>query len=266
MNLLKKIKLKKIKIALLNILYPPICFGCKAPGKYICKKCEIGLLENDLVCPVCNKLSFNGKTHKSCKSKYSIDGLISIWQYKGIIAKIVKVLKNNKNKDLVKEIVEKSLEVIIKDKNRFLPFLNFLNHNNITITFIPKLKKKNKKLNKDILSTLLFFRSYKNINNLCNFNQASLFAQVFASFLDYKIKKLIFKNKKTKPQVGLKRKERLKNLKGVFSPITKDLTKFENVVLIDDVFTTGATIREAAKVLKKAGVKKVWGFTIARTC
>ncbi len=260
---------KKIKKALLNILYPKTCLNCKTPGKYICQNCEITLLENDLVCPVCNKLSFQGKTHKNCRSKYSIDGLISIWEYKGIIAKIIKVLKNNKNEDLVKEVIEKSFQVIIKDKDRFLAFLNFLNHNNITITFIPKFKEKNKRLNKEILFTLLNYRyRYRYINKIynSNFNQAELIAQVLNKFLNYKIKKLIFKNKKTKPQVGLKRKERLKNVKGVFSPIKKDLSEFKNVILIDDVFTTGATIKEAATILKQAGVKRVWGFTISKTC
>jgi len=39
----------------------------------------------------------------------------------------------------------------------------------------------------------------------------------------------------------------------------------ENLILVDDIFTTGATMRECAKTLKRGGVKKVWGFTLART-
>src|SRR6056297_444722 len=141
--------IKKIKQVFLNIFFPPVCLNCGKIGKYICNDCEVSLLENDLICPICNKLSFNGKTHKKCKGKYSIDGLISIWQYKGIIAKIIKILKNNKNKSLVKEIIQKSFYTIIKDKKRFALFLRFLNNNNITVTFIPTYKEKSKKLNKE---------------------------------------------------------------------------------------------------------------------
>lgn len=70
-----------------------------------------------------------------------------------------------------------------------------------------------------------------------------------------------------KPQVGLKGKQRRENVKGEFSINQKLKAKIDNnslVVIFDDVYTTGATIKEAVKVLKRNGVKTVWGLTIAR--
>jgi predicted amidophosphoribosyltransferase len=59
--------------------------------------------------------------------------------------------------------------------------------------------------------------------------------------------------------------ERKQNLEGVFTVNPHyDLNSMHFVLLFDDVFTTGSTLKEAAKVLKRSGVKKVWGLTIAR--
>ncbi len=76
---------------------------------------------------------------------------------------------------------------------------------------------------------------------------------------------LLEKVKRTESQAKLDKAERVKNIEGVFN-IRKDQNKIpEKLVLIDDIWTTGATMKECCKVLKKAGVKKVWGFTLART-
>jgi len=53
------------------------------------------------------------------------------------------------------------------------------------------------------------------------------------------------------------------NIKGAFSTSCGGKLKYQNILLIDDVFTTGATLNECAKVLKKAGAGQVWGLTIA---
>ena len=60
---------------------------------------------------------------------------------------------------------------------------------------------------------------------------------------------------------------RNKKIEGVFKVNKRMLARYKNynIILIDDVFTTGATIKEAAKTLKMAGVKRVWGFCLART-
>ena len=65
-------------------------------------------------------------------------------------------------------------------------------------------------------------------------------------------------------QAGLNRKERRRNVKGAFSA-DETRVKGRSVLLFDDVFTTGATADECAKVLKRAGASRVHVVTLART-
>jgi ComF family protein len=97
------------------------------------------------------------------------------------------------------------------------------------------------------------------------FNQAKEIAKIIAekTYLPYYPDNLI-KIKKTKTQVGLKRKERLENLKNCFSILDSSKIRGKTVLLIDDVYTTGATMEECAKILKEAGAKNVYGITAAR--
>jgi ComF family protein len=68
----------------------------------------------------------------------------------------------------------------------------------------------------------------------------------------------------TLTQTGLNRNEREKNIKGAFIVTDKKKIAGENIILIDDVYTTGATINECARVLMKAGAQRVAVLTLAR--
>jgi competence protein ComFC len=96
------------------------------------------------------------------------------------------------------------------------------------------------------------------------YNQAQLLAEGLEKKLGVKILPLLERTRNTGTQFKLSKDEREDNIKGAFM-IRKDfLTKPPKVVfLIDDIVTSGATLKEAAKVLKKAGVEKVWGLTLA---
>ena len=75
---------------------------------------------------------------------------------------------------------------------------------------------------------------------------------------------LCIKNKETIHQANIKNRNiRLKNLIGSFIVKNKEEIKNRNIILIDDITTTGATLNEARKTLKKAGAKKIVAFTVA---
>jgi len=67
------------------------------------------------------------------------------------------------------------------------------------------------------------------------------------------------------PQTSLSRKDRRRNLRGAFAVRDRAAVKGKRVLLIDDVFTTGATVNESAKALRKAGSGDVYALTLART-
>lgn len=74
----------------------------------------------------------------------------------------------------------------------------------------------------------------------------------------------LVKHRRTRPQVEFSGHERIKNLKGAFSVKHPEKIKGKRIVLIDDVMTTGSTLKECALVLKRAGARSVDTLTVAR--
>lgn len=98
------------------------------------------------------------------------------------------------------------------------------------------------------------------------YNQSALLAQELSKLVGIKtdIESLV-KHKSTKPQSGFAhRQARAQNIKGAFKVKHPENIKGKRVVLIDDVFTTGATARECAKTLYKAGALSVDVLTVAK--
>ncbi|MBI5026685.1 MAG: ComF family protein [Nitrospirae bacterium] len=96
------------------------------------------------------------------------------------------------------------------------------------------------------------------------FNQSALLARELS--LKNKLPMLLnclIKVKDTMPQVGLGAKERAKNIKRAFEVRDRASVHGMRIALVDDVYTTGATVRECAKVLKRAGAKEVYVVTVA---
>jgi len=101
------------------------------------------------------------------------------------------------------------------------------------------------------------------------FNQAEEIGRRVAAEFGWDYGEVLVRVVDTKPQVSMKdREKRLANVKGAFEISNKlQVTSYKlgqkNILLIDDVWTTGATMRECAKVLKRAGVGEVWGLAAA---
>ncbi|TAN60371.1 ComF family protein [bacterium] len=96
------------------------------------------------------------------------------------------------------------------------------------------------------------------------FNQSLMLAKILAKRLGVKTDcSNLKRTRPTLPQIGLKHEERAENVAGAFKVINSLAFKNKNILLIDDVLTTGATIRECAKTLKKAGAE-VNILTLAR--
>jgi competence protein ComFC len=94
------------------------------------------------------------------------------------------------------------------------------------------------------------------------YNQSLLIAKELAKQIGLEVIDILTKELR-RPQVGLTKKERKKNIEGAFgAKLGKQLPK--SVILIDDVITTGSTIKEAVKVLKRAGIKEVRVISFSR--
>jgi competence protein ComFC len=97
------------------------------------------------------------------------------------------------------------------------------------------------------------------------YNQAEILAKELAKKFNFPVRNLLLRAKETKTQVGLTNLQRKLNVHQVFELINqKSLIINQKIFLVDDVATTGSTLSEAAKILKKKGAKKVFGLTLAR--
>jgi ComF family protein len=98
------------------------------------------------------------------------------------------------------------------------------------------------------------------------FNQADLLGKAVAEYFGWELaEKALVRRKFTQPQMTLKGEERRKVLVGAFEKGAEiEKARGKRVVLVDDVWTTGATMRECTKVLRRLGAGEVWGLTLAR--
>ncbi len=95
------------------------------------------------------------------------------------------------------------------------------------------------------------------------FNQSHELAKIIAKRLKIPLaSEAVLRVRETEQQTGLNAKQRRQNIRGAFA-VTATI-KYKHVVLIDDVVTTGSTVNELARVLKKAGVQTVGIWSIAR--
>ena len=106
--------------------------------------------------------------------------------------------------------------------------------------------------------------SYKN-QIIRGYNQSELLAKEISKRLGIKLIKTLKKNKNVKIQSTLNEEERRENVKNAFSIIKNLKIENKNIILVDDIFTTGSTVSSASRVLKESNVNKICVFTISKT-
>ncbi len=98
------------------------------------------------------------------------------------------------------------------------------------------------------------------------FNQSLIISEIISHARKDKVKvrpDVLARVKKTNPQTTMRtRSARASNIKGCFRCVSDDM-RDKTVIVVDDIVTTGATMHEAMKILKKAGAKRVYGFALA---
>jgi ComF family protein len=102
------------------------------------------------------------------------------------------------------------------------------------------------------------------------FNQSDLIARAALKQLArperfQELTNMLVRRRETESQIGLTRHQRRENLRGAFAVVDAERLAKRDVLLVDDVFTTGTTVSECARVLRRAGANRVWVATVART-
>lgn len=216
--------IKKGLILLLDILFPFKCIGCKISGEILCDKC----------------IEKFRPAERETESN-----IISLYDYRDLVVKeSIWKLKYHKTPHLG----QKFGTLLYKELIEEISLLQMFSQGSpICVVPVPISKDK---------------------RNIRGYNQSEIIARSFCESGERNIFELknniVFKKANTIPQAKLtNRTRRLQNIKGAFEIKNEKEIKGKTVIIIDDVTTTGGTMLEIMKVLKKHGAKKVVGFAVA---
>lgn len=223
----------------MDLLFPIGCLGCGKEGEWLCDDCLNAIpINQKFLFPQAEEFFISGK---AIPTSAPLDGILIASSYENeLLSKAIKTFKYNFIFDLSKPLGK------------------------ILVNFLNQFDLKNKSLKNFLLIPIplhqkrLIWRG---------FNQSEFLAKEVGDLFNIEVNSEILKKiKNTLPQTELNEKERKLNVKNIFTLSSNPSNQLFNkkIILIDDVFTTGSTLKEAAKTLKKSGAKEVWGAVLAR--
>ena len=235
----------KLQNILVDIIYPPKCYNCHknlhlGTRPLLCENCKVKISAYTKKCARCGnefRLKEGVLVCDTCHSRrHPFDGVISAYFYKeGIRDTIVShkfQFASNHSPFLATEI-----------SNCILDFISEFTQMPDGIVYIPSHKKRLRDRGYDSLLEIAEIVSYNtNLPILDN---------------------LIIRHKHVPQQSKMSLSARMRNVRGSFKVTDKSLVKGKSIILFDDVYTSGATTRECAKVLKRAGAKYILIATVA---
>lgn len=237
---------KQLLQVLLDVFLPPICHIChsfipNAGTIHICTTCrDLLQLVSSPLCPICGiPFAGTGSDHHcgACLTHPPhFDSAQAHFLYEGPIRDLIHFFKYNRKTHLRSPLALLALE----GASDFLA-----DHQPHLIVPVPLHRSRLRQR---------------------GFNQAVLLGNVLSCKLRLPmLPDILIRTRPTEPQINLTATERKINVQGAFSVIRPAAVTGKRVLLLDDVMTTGSTMNECAKELKKAGADMVIAYTIART-
>lgn len=231
----------KIIRDLLDLVYPPLCVSCgeKMHGHgnfFICAACakKIPYIEKP-VCGACGLPASRGRHANCAGEEYSFTFARSACMYGGPAAEAIKMFKYGRCLWL-----SKTLGSILREG----------------IAVFPELREA------DIIAPVPLSRAREKERG---FNQSELLARLAGSLLEKQVSvKNLVRIKNSRPQTELSGDSRRNNVSGIFRVRNTGEFRKKNVLLVDDVFTTGSTAGECSRELLSSGAGEVRVLTLAR--
>lgn len=271
-----------IQTLFLNLIFPIECLGCGREEVWICEDCAKKLKPKERqTCPACG--SDNGLGRVCCEhgSEFYLDGIWAAGNYEdSLLSLLIKKFKYNFIRDLAPCLNNFFCFYLASFKEKILtesvcePVIETIEFKEVGETEKNYLEEaiigyseteKRLKTFADLENTIIIpVPLHPRRLRWRGFNQAQVLAQ--AASEKFNINAEFFSLKRIKyrpPQVSLKEQERKINVRSCFSWEGKNLSG-TNIILIDDIATTGATLNECARVLKENGAGEVWGAVVAK--
>jgi competence protein ComFC len=219
---------------LADLCFSKSCLGCGLEGLLLCPSCQLKLVwRARQICPVCHReLTVDESCHESL-----LANLWSLSVYDGLAAKLIKAFKYDGVTDLTEEVFKEALK-LAADKIIVPP-------GKLIIVPVPLHRQKHLRR---------------------GFNQSEMLARALSDLLDRPMVTDLLKRKiNNKPQARQNFELRIKNVQGIFVVDYRHLSDYWGcrILLIDDVYTTGSTLSECARELKKYGFKDISAITLA---
>lgn len=219
--------------AALDLIFPPVCGGCRRRGSRWCADCQARIqVLSGVLCDVCGLPQEKSGICETClKNKPHFHALRAWTVFEEPVQSALHKLKYRRDISLGEAIAF-----------QMIPFVKTLNWQMDMIVPVPLGRQRIKE------------RGY---------NQVAMIAKPLAMALEvrYAPNELV-RTKETRSQVGLSRAERRSNVRGVFQ--AGKGVKGRTILIMDDVSTTGSTLSAGAEALYSAGAETVYAFTVAR--
>ncbi|MBI5733649.1 MAG: ComF family protein [Candidatus Kerfeldbacteria bacterium] len=235
---------KKIFDWLKDALFPRRCLGCQAWGEWCCLKCLAELeFPRQLHCPSCGTASPVGEFCPSCKTGRALDGLWAVQPYgQPLIKKLIHDFKY----EYLTELADTLGQILITTLRAYQlpPVWHSLKPSEWQLVPVPLARRRLRER---------------------GFNQADLLAQIVARATGLKKQDILTRAHTTMPQSKITDyNKRRQNLRQVFKLKPEVNCQNQVYILVDDVYTSGTTLEECAKLLKSGGALEVWGLTVAK--
>jgi ComF family protein len=239
-------KFKKLKKFALDLIFPPRCLFCAKSTEnerfsLVCKNCFSKITENNAVfCPKCFLRRPKATVCPACapKSDLKLLGIASDYNDEKIKTLIWK-FKYGFLKDLAYPLAE-----LLTDYLK-LAAPGWRRDESIVLVPVPLHKRK---------------------ENWRGFNQSELVGKIVAGNFGWQFENsALIRTRHNAAQVEMENfEERQKNVENLFTVKNSEKIKNKKIILVDDIFTSGATLFECAKTLKMAGAKRIYGLVIAK--
>jgi len=243
---------------ILDVIFPISCLNCGQPDNWLCRECarQLKFIPNQS-CLSCNTQTKFGEFCAHCSGTYRLNGVWTAGDYENeIVASLIKNLKYKFIKD-ISEILGAYTSLFLSNLVK-RHALSSQGHSPDRTAKLPDIFLEFKN------SLIIPVPLHKNRLKWRGFNQANAIADIIALKLKLGIDdKNLVRVINTRPQAKLGEARRKKNIENSFRWQGQNL-KNKNVILFDDVATTGATMNECAKILKAAGAGEVWGLAAAK--
>lgn len=226
----------KIKETIIEAMFPRFCVGCGREGELWCNGCDAGWQPSFMMaaCPFCHRPG-SDRVCSSCRSQVYLDGLSSSAMYgNSVVRKALSVWKYDRDR-AIEPVIKKWLhQSAVRVEPPVAPYV---------VCGVPL---------------------HVGRRRMRGFDQAAQIATWVGEIYGLPVDEVLERIKVTDPQARQGGDSRqVGHLDTLFDLKTPGYVP-EHVLLCDDVFTSGATMDAAARVLKEAGVKSVWGFVVAR--